>query len=59
MLELSLNELKLVAKSRGIKSYKSNKSFKRNSISKWELVGSKNGFYDETLKKVTKYFNDK
>ena len=60
MLELSLNELKLVGKSRGIKGYKRmSKEILLSAFSKSELVENKNGFYDETLKKVTKYFNDK
>ena len=60
MLELSLNGLKLVAKSRGIKSYKSmSKEILLSAFIKSELAESKNSFYDETLKKATKYFNDK
>ena len=60
MLEVSLNELKLVAKSRGCKVYKSmSKKRLLSAFSKSELVESKNSFDGETLKKVTKDFNDK
>ena len=48
MLELSLNELKLVAKSRGIKGYKSlSKERLLSALSKSESVESKNSFDDE------------
>ena len=55
MLNLSLNELKLVAKSRGIKSYKSmSKERLLNVLSESESVESKNSFVDERLKKIRK-----
>ena len=58
MLNLSLNELKLVAKSRGIKSYKSMpKESLLSAPSESELVESKTSFDDERLKKITKDFN--
>ena len=47
MLNLSLNELKLVAKSRGIKGI-----FKERLLSESESVESKNGFDDKRLQKV-------
>ena len=60
MSELSLNELKLVAKSRGIKGYKSmSKERLLSAFIKSESVESKNSFDDERLKKVRKDFNDK
>ena len=52
MLNLSLNELKLVAKSRGIKGYK--RMFKEillSALSESKLVESKNNFDNERLKK--------
>ena len=59
MLELSLNELKLVAKSRGIKGYKSmSKERLLSALSKSELVESKNSFDDKRLKKVRKDLNE-
>ena len=55
MLEVSLNELKLVAKSRGIKAYRSmSKERLLSALSKWELVESKNSFDDERLKRLEK-----
>ena len=55
MLEVSLNELKLVAKSRGIKAYRSmSKERLLSALSKWGLVESKNSFDDERLKRLEK-----
>ena len=60
MINLSLNELKLVAKSRGIKDYKSmSKEELLTTLSKSESVESatllgKNSFDDERLKKIRK-----
>ena len=52
MLNLSLNELKLVAKSRGIKGYKRmSKEILLSALSKSKLVESKNNFDNERLKK--------
>ena len=56
-LNLSLNELKLVARSRGIKGYKS-MSKERLLSALSELVESKNCFGDERLKKIRKDFNE-
>ena len=59
MINLSLNELKLVAKSRGIKGYKSmSKERLLSVLSESELVGSEKNFDDERLKKIRKYFNE-
>ena len=64
MLNLSLNELKLVAKSRGIKGYKSmSKQKPLSALSESESVESttplsKNSFDDERLKKIRKYLNE-
>ena len=56
-LNLSLNELKLVARSRGIKGYKSMSNERLlNALS--ELVESKNSFGDERLKKIREDFNE-
>ena len=53
MLNLSLKELKLVAKSRGIKGYKSmSKERLLSALSESELVESKNSFDVERLKKI-------
>ena len=57
MLNLSLNELKLVAKSRGIKGYKS-MSEERLLSALSELVESKNNFDDKRLKKIRKGFKE-
>ena len=57
MLNLSLNELKLLAKSRGIKGDKS-MSKERLLSALSELVESKNSFDYERLKKITKDFNE-
>ena len=60
MINQSLNELKLVAKSRGIKDYKSmSKEELLSTLSKSESVESatllgKNSFDDERLKKIRK-----
>ena len=52
MLNLSLNELKLVAKSRGIKGYKSiSKGRLLSGLSESELAESENNFDNERLKK--------
>ena len=53
MLNLSLNELKLVAKSRGIKGI-----FKERLLSESESLESKNGFDDKRLQKVWENFNE-
>ena len=58
MLNLSLNELKLVAKSRGIKGYKSmSKERLLSVVSESELVGNEKNFDDERLKKIREDFN--
>ena len=59
MLNLSLNELKVAAKSRGIKGYKSMpKERLLSALSKTELVEriSEKNFVDERLKKIRKDF---
>ena len=64
MINLSLNKLKLVAKSRGIKDYKSmSKEELLSTLSESESVESatslgENSFDDERLKKITKDFNE-
>ena len=59
MSELSLNELKLAAKSIDIKVYKSmSKERLLSALSISGLVESKSNFDDERLKKVRKDFND-
>ena len=64
MLNLSLNELTLVTKVRGIKGYKSmSKEILLSALSESESVGSatpliKNSFDDERLKKIRKDFNE-
>ena len=59
MLELSLNEMKLVAKGRCIKGYKiMSKERLFSTLSKSGLVESKNSFNDERSKKVRKDFNN-
>ena len=57
MQNLSLNKLKLVAKNRGIKGYKS-MSEERLLSTLSELVESKYSFDDERLKKIRKDFNE-
>ena len=53
MLNLSFNELKLVAKSRGIKGYKNmSKEGLLNALSEPELVENGNNFDKESLKKI-------
>ena len=52
MINLSLNELKLIVKCRGIKGYKI------MSKERSESVETKNSFDDERLKKIRQYFND-
>ena len=53
MLNLSLKELKLVAKSRGIIGYKSmSKERLLSALSESELVESKNSFDVERLEKI-------
>ena len=52
MINLSLNELKLIVKSRGIKGYKI------ISKERSESVETKNSFDDERLKKIRQDFND-
>ena len=59
MLNVSLKELKLVAKSRGIKGYRSmSKERLLSAISELELVESKNSFDHERLEKMRKDFNE-
>ena len=59
MLNLSLNELKLVAKSRGIKGYKSmSKERLLRVLSESKLVGRETNFDDERLKKIREEFNN-
>ena len=54
MLNLLLNELKLIAKSRGTKDYKTmSKERLVSDLSESESVQSKNSFDDERLKKNT------
>ena len=57
MQNLSLNKLKLVAKNRGIKGYKS-MSEERLLSTLSELVESKYSFDDERFKKIRKDFNE-
>ena len=59
MLNPSLNKLKLLAKNRGIKDYKS-MSTKRllSALGESESVDNKNSFDDERLKKIRKDFNE-
>ena len=52
------NFFQLVAKSRGIKGYKSMYKEILSALSKSGLVASKNSFDNERLKKARKYFND-
>ena len=57
MLNLSLNEMKLVSKSRGIKDYKSmSKERLSSALSESESVESKNSFHDKRLKQIRKGF---
>ena len=57
MLNLSLNELKLVAKSRGIKGYKRmSKEKLLSALIESESGGSGNSFDNERLKKIRKRF---
>ena len=59
MLNLSLNELKVVAKSRGIKGYKSMSTERLlSTLSEPESVESKYSFDDKRLKKNRKDFNE-
>ena len=59
MLKLSINELKLVAKSRTIKGYKSmSKERLLSALNESELVESENNFDDERSKNIKKYFNE-
>ena len=59
MLNLSLNELKLVAKSRNIKGNKSmSKERLLSALSESELVESEKDFDDKRLKKIRKDFNE-
>ena len=59
MLKLSINELKLVAKSRTIKGYKSmSKERLLSALNESELVESENNFDDERLKNIKKDFNE-
>ena len=58
MLNLSINELKLVAKTRGIKGYKSmSKERLLSVLSESEFVRSEKNFDDERLKKIREEFN--
>ena len=60
MLNLSLNELKLIAKSRVIKGYKSMSEERLlSSLNKWESVKeSERNFDYARIEKVKKYFNE-
>ena len=59
MLKLSLNELKLVAKSRSIKGYKStSKERLLSALSESELAESEPNFDNERFKKIRKDFNE-
>ena len=59
MLNLSLNELGLVAKSRGIKGYKSlSKKRLLSVLSESELIESDKNSSDKRLKKIRKDFNE-
>ena len=59
MLNLSLNELKLVAKSKGIKGYKTmSKEILLSALSELELAEKENNFDDKRLKKIRKDFNE-
>ena len=59
MLNLSLNEMKLVAKNKGIKGYKSMSKEKLFSVfSEPELVGSEKHFDDKIFKNIRKDFNE-
>ena len=58
MLDLPLNELKLVAGNRGIKGYK--RMLKKrllSALNKSKLLESKNSFNDKRLKKIREDFN--
>ena len=58
MLNLSLNELKLIAKGRGIKGYKSmSKERLLSALNESKSVKSENDFDDERLKKIIEKFN--
>ena len=59
MLNLSLNELKLVAKNRGIKGYKSMSKEKLLSVfSEPGSAGSEKKFDDKRLKRIRKDFSE-
>ena len=59
MLNLSLNELKLVTKSKGIKGYKTmSKEILLSPLSELELVEKENNFDNKRLKKIRKDFNE-
>ena len=59
MPNLSLNELGLVAKSRGIKGYKSlSKKRLLSVLSELELIESEKNSSDKRLKKIRKDFNE-
>ena len=58
MRKSSINELKLVAKSRTIEGYKSmSKERLLSALNESELVESENNFDDERLKNIKKDFN--
>ena len=58
MLNLSLNELKLVAKHRGIKGYKiMSKEKLLSALSESESAGSGSQFYNVRIKKIREDFN--
>ena len=57
MINLPLNELKLIAKSRRIKGYKSmSKKGLLNALNESESVESENNFDDVRIKKIKKDF---
>ena len=59
MLNLSLDELKLVAKSKDIKGYKNiSKERLLSALSELESVEIKNSFDDKGLKKIREDFNE-
>ena len=59
MLNLSLDELKLVAKSKDIKGYKSiSRERLLSALCESESVESKNSFDDKGLKKIREDFNE-
>ena len=59
MLNLSLNELKVIARSRHVKGYKSmSKERLLSALNEWESVESEKNFDDTRKKKIKKDFNE-